>query len=270
MSEENFDFERKVLKRSRQIPVLVDFWAPWCAPCRALGPILESVAERFSDRLALVKINTEEHPDLAARYGVRGIPNVKLFVEGEAVEEFTGALPEEQIVQWIEKALPTPEAKKIREVERLLEEGDSESAEALLEEVLETRPADMKARLLLARSCLFRDPERVLSLLEPIKSGSEGAEMAEVVRVLARLLRLQQDSGALPASPVKELYLKAIEALSRQDFENALENFLQVVQKERSFDDDGARKAAIALFNWLGSDHPLTRKYRPKLAAALY
>ena len=270
MSEENFDFERKVLKRSRQIPVLVDFWAPWCAPCRALGPILESVAERFSDRLALVKINTEEHPDLAARYGVRGIPNVKLFVEGEAVEEFTGALPEEQIVQWIEKALPTPEAKKIRESERLLAEGDSESAEALLEEVLETRPADMKARLLLARSCLFRDPERALSLLEPIKTVSEGAEMAEVVRVLARLLRLRQDPGMLPASSVKELYLKAIEALSRQDFENALEDFLQVVQKERSFDDDGARKAAIALFNWLGSDHPLTRKYRPKLAAALY
>ncbi len=270
MAEQSLNFERDVLDRSHQIPVLVDFWAPWCAPCRALGPVLESVCQRFSDRLGLVKINTEEHPQLAARYGVRGIPNVKLFVGGEPVEEFTGALPEEQIIQWLEKALPTPESKKITEAERLLAGGNLEEAEALLEQVLESNPDASKARLLLARSCLFHNPERASDLVEPVRPSSEGGETAEVVRVLARLLKLRQDPEALPASPVKEAYLRAIDALASQEFEAALENFLRVVQKDRGYDDDGARKAVIALFDWLGSSHPVTRKYRAKLAAALY
>lgn len=264
------DFERDVLERSRKIPVLVDFLAPWCAPCRALGPVLEAVAERYSERLALVKINTEEFPELASRYGVRGIPNVKLFVDGEPVDEFTGALPEAQIVQWLEKAIPGPEARKFQEAEQALAAGDQEKARSLLEQLVESDPEHPRARLLLARSWLLEDPHRAVFLLEPVRPGSDAFEEAEVLRDLARLLLLRETPETLPEEPGKDSYLKAAAALAAQDYQAALENLIEVVEKNRELDNEGARKGIIALFHWLGNNHPLTRQFRSRLASVLY
>src|SRR5215218_2804378 len=102
------NFEALVIEGSKQVPVLVDFWAPWCAPCRALGPILEKLAAEYDGRFVLAKINSDENPALAARYGVRGIPNVKAFVAGEVIDEFSGALPESAVRQFIDNIIPSP------------------------------------------------------------------------------------------------------------------------------------------------------------------
>ena len=100
------EFESAVLQRSREIPVVVDFWAPWCGPCRILGPVIEKLAAEAGNRWELVKLNTEEQPDIAREYGVRGIPNVKMFHGGEPIAEFVGALPEDEIRRWLDAYLP--------------------------------------------------------------------------------------------------------------------------------------------------------------------
>ena len=102
------NFDQQVLERSRELPVLVDFWAAWCGPCRVLGPVLEAMASQTDGRWELAKVDTETHQDVAARYGIRSIPAVKLFVDGEVVDEFVGALPEPQIRAWLERLLPRP------------------------------------------------------------------------------------------------------------------------------------------------------------------
>ena len=112
MSYEVQDFEADVLQRSQKVPVLVDFWASWCGPCRMLGPVLEKLAGEAGGRWELVKINTDDHPDLAAGFDIRGIPAVKLFVDGKVVNEFVGALPEREVRRFLESALPAPSAKQ--------------------------------------------------------------------------------------------------------------------------------------------------------------
>src|SRR5512146_1797389 len=118
MESEVRDFNKDIIERSKTIPVLVDFWAEWCGPCRILGPVLEKLAVKYKNRFELVKVNTDKNQEIAARYGIRGIPNVKLFIDGKVADEFTGALPEPAVEQWLKKAIPgkhTEELKKVRE-----------------------------------------------------------------------------------------------------------------------------------------------------------
>ena len=159
------DFEAEVLDASREKPVLVDFWAPWCGPCRVLGPTLEKLADEHSDAWSLVKVNTDVHQELAQRYRIRGIPAVKLFVDGEVVDEFTGALPGYAIEQWLEKALPSENKARIERAEDAISAGNEAEAESLLREVLKAEPGNPKARVLLAKLIVFDDPDRAAAAL---------------------------------------------------------------------------------------------------------
>ena len=220
MTHEVSDFQTEVLERSRTVPVLVDFWAEWCGPCRILGPTLERLAASASGRWVLAKLNTEEFPDVAMQYGIRSIPNVKLFIDGKPVNEFVGALPEPAIVEWLKKAIP---AKKIPEVETaqtLLESLQFEEAQKLLEPVLETNPDNHQASALLAKAVFFTDPERAVRVVEGIEADSDYHDLAEAIRVFYDLGE-RIAGGALPEGPARESYIEAGEGLLKGEFDSA-------------------------------------------------
>lgn len=256
------DFERDVLAASHERPVLVDFWAAWCGPCRVLGPVLEKL-DAETDAWDLVKIDTEANPALAQQMGIRGIPAVKLFVDGAQTAEFTGALPEPQVRRWLDEHLPSEQKKQLARAESLLADGRTDEARALLEDAVAVASDDADLRLALARLIAFDAPERAADLV----AGQFKPE-AEAVRDLARFLTL--DADALPDAPVRDDYLAAAAALRAGDADTALDRLIAVIQRDRSFDDDGARKAAVALFLLRGEGDPVVQKHRPAFNRSLY
>lgn len=270
MNYDTDNFQKDVIEKSYEIPVLVDFWAEWCGPCKILGPVLERLALQNGDSWMLVKLNTEKYPQIAAQYGIRSIPNVKLFVNGEVKDEFVGALPEHAIVQWLKKALPGKYADELKKAQELLSGQKVEAARKLLNKILSAETDNHLAALLLAQTYLFSNPSEALNLIGKIEEGTEYWEQATPIRMIAGFLLSLEKPDNLPEGDVKADYLNAIKNLKENNFESALQGFIQVMENDRKYDEDGARKACIAIFKLLGEDHPLTRKYRPVFSRALY
>jgi len=270
MAYEVDDFQDDVIETSEETPVVVDFWAPWCGPCRQLSPVLESLAEAADD-WRLVKVNVDDNQQAAQSYGVRGIPAVKLFSGGEVVAEFTGAKPKHAIEKWLDENLPSEEKSRIQEAKAALEDGNHEEAEQLLWPVLEENPNHDEAQVLMARALAFKDPTRAQALADAANVADPTLrQVRESVETIARLLEMADDPSALPDGDAKDTYVDAIDALAGEDFDAALDHFIDVVRVHRDYDDDGARKACIALFTLLGEDHPAVQEHRRTFDMALY
>ena len=269
MSHEIQDFESEVIERSRTVPVLVDFWAEWCGPCKALGPVLERLAENAGGRWVLAKVDTDRHQQIAARFGIRGIPNVKLFIDGAPVNEFTGAMPEQAVVQWLNKALPDPLAGEIVRAEQAIAAGNADEARPVLEAVLQKEPGHEHARVLLARTLLEIHPDRALELVRGLEEDSKEFPMVDAIRTVAGLTEKLAGADALPGGTAKQTYCEGLQALARFDHEQALQHFIAVIRADRYYDDDGARKACVAIFKMLGEEHEITRTYRREFSSAL-
>jgi putative thioredoxin len=261
------DFGREVVERSQQIPVLVDFWADWCQPCKQLTPALEAAVRKFAGRVVLAKVNADQHQQWVQRAGVRGLPNVKLLVGGRVVDEFTGVQPQSAIEQWLEQLLPPPPSDLLADVDALLAEGQIEDAHALLMQAAQDPQAPPGVWLRLGRLLLLQDPDTARQLLQRIAPDAREATDAEaMLRVLAFL---QQPAAELPDSPARAPYLAAQAALAGGDVEAAMQQLIDAVRADRKFIEDGARKRLIDLFDWLGSADELTREYRLRLYDAL-
>jgi len=264
------DFETDVLDRSREVPVVVDFWAEWCGPCKVIGPVLEKLAREADGQWELVKVDTEQHGEIATTYRIRSIPAVKLFVDGEVVDEFVGALPEPAIREWLETALPGPHAARVAEADRLLDEGRDREARDLLGEILESEPGNAAARVLLARSLLCDEPAEARETLEGIDAASSLADTADALRTLAHVLERAADPEDLPDGSAGRAWSEAVRALDRRDWAAALDGFIDVIQLDRTFQEDGARRACLAIFELLGRDHPAVRDRRMAFSNAVH
>ena len=242
VGESNFD--AAVLERSHALPVVVDFWADWCAPCRQLGPVLEREASKRAGRLELVKLDVDANPTLARAYGVQGIPAVKAFHQGRVIAEFVGAQPAAAVAHFLDSLLPS-------EAELLAQKSDEES----LRRALELEPGHSKAAIRLARIVHGRgQQEEALEILGNVR-GSFAADG------LAARIRLERT-----AAPDLS---RAFAALDAGDNEDALDVLIEAIRPARSSRDE-IRRVVVGVLDELGVDDPLATKSRTRLASALY
>ncbi len=267
-------FATEVLERSRSVPVVVDFWAPWCGPCRVLGPIIEKVAAEHAGDVALVKLNTDENPRVAIQYRIQGIPAVKAFIDGRVAAEFVGAIPEPQVRAFFGRLAPSPEAKAAREAEELAEQ-DPAAAEQRLREVLAKSPNNADAIVGLGAILMDRgELDEANDLLERAPTDRR----AKVLRHHIFLDRfadkhededLQGEAARNPTDP-RARYRWGVMLAADGRLDEALEELLESVRLDRSFADAAARKAMLAVFDILGLDHPVTREYQRRLSTVLF
>ena len=259
------DFESAVRARSQSVPVLVDFWAPWCGPCRMLGPALEELAASAAGRWELVKLNTDEQPDVAEDYGIRGIPAVKLFHRGEVIAEFVGALGREDVRRWLDANLPDARLERLEAIMAQWPDRGPALADEL-ERFVAEQPDLALGRLRLAQTIVTRDPARARELAHRGSVEPELADLADDVESLAELV--ENGSGAPEA--VASHLAGARTALREHDLDRALEHLVDAAMRNKSYRNELARRVAVALFRLLGQDHELTRKHQRRLAMAIH
>lgn len=268
------DFTQHVLEESKHRPVVVDFWAPWCGPCKSLKPVLEKLAAEYGGKFLLAKVNADDNQELAARYGVRGIPSVKAFVNGEAVDEFSGVLPENEVRVFLDRLVPSPADELRQQAAAARRAGDMSGALKWLAEASKLDPVHIGVRLDAA--------EIMLDLNEADEAGRLIGSVPDDAdpRVPALKARLQfmgvagEDEAALNARVAAnendlEARLKLANRLvAAGQYEAGMDQLLEIVRRDRSFEDDVGRKTLLSVFNLLGGGE-LVGRYRRLLASAL-
>lgn len=261
-------FQQDVIDASFKTPVVVDFWAVWCQPCRILGPVLEKLEKEANGQWKLVKLNTEEEPELSQHFQIRSIPAVKMIREGKIVDEFIGALSEVEVRQWLEKHLPNESQNQLEMAKAMLEAGNTAKARKMLEAMVKQEPANAEARVLLAALLLPDEIDKAADLVATIADEIPLANKAQAIRTLHRLAHLKETASE--SKDDWELYRRGIAAFKKSKYAEALEAWIELVGRNRQLDDDGARKACVALFSLLGNEHELTQKYHRRFTSSLY
>src|SRR5690606_21008361 len=266
------EFQTAVVDRSRTVPVVVDFWAAWCGPCRVLGPILERAAVRDAGAWELVKVDVDRKQALAMQFGVQGIPTVIGFRDGQPVARFTGALPEASVDEWLRQLVPSSNDKLVSEAEAAIEAGDTDRAESTLRAVLADEPTHRDAALALARLLVEMDrPEEALEISARLPATTEVERIQSRARMLLGAGDLEELAAKVEAAPddaAARLALGRAQAAAGRTAE-ALATLLEVVEARQGEISDDARKSMLDLFDVL-DDQDLISEYRKRLANSLF
>ena len=270
------EFQTAVIDRSREIPVVVDLWAPWCGPCRQLGPVLEDVAEARQGEFELVKINVDENPVSAQQLGARSIPLVVAFRNGAVASQFVGAQPRSAVMKFIDSLMPTKTDQLIAAATSARQAGDMAQAEQYLNEALSEDRQHKGARLELAELLVALERyEEALAALQALPAKPDdavGRLMAEIRTKMAGDVDIADLKQRVDANPDDlDAAISLGQALgAERRFEPALDVLLDAVRRNPSYKDGMARQKVIDLLAVMGPDNPQTREYRQKLARAIH
>ena len=269
------DFSAQVLERSRTLPVLVDFWAPWCGPCRMLGPVLERLAPEVGDRVTIVKLDTDQNPETAARFEIQGIPAVKLFRDGAVVAEFVGAQPEAKVRAFLDIHCPSPAAQHVERAKAAFELGDLEATDRAIGEALVATSDHPGALMLAARVAFARgqlaDADAIAAR---IPTRAREASQAHELRALVDFSRagaagVAATEAAIRPDDLASRYAHAAALAGASRWRDALDVLLAIVETNRRWNDEAARKAMLVVFAVIGPRAPLSDEYRRKLSLLL-
>ena len=273
------NFNQVVIEGSRAVPVLVDFWATWCAPCKTLKPILEKLAEEYQGQFILAKLETESNQEFASQFGIRSVPNVKAFVNGEVVDEFSGALPEGTVREFIDKLIPS-QGQEMQELAiQVYAQGDIAGALQLLLKAAQADPANESIRIDMAT--ILVDASEIDKAKRLIESLSQSTRSGQKVTELLARIEFAEKSKALPDQNTLEIRIQtngndldarlqlANVLIAKQEYALGMDHLLEIIRLDRHYQDDIARKTMLSVFNLLGGQGDLVSAYRRLLASAL-
>ncbi len=282
MSQFAFDvdaanFQQVVMEGSHATPVVIDFWAPWCGPCKALKPILEKLAEDYQGKFILAKIDSDQNPSLAAQFGVKGIPAVKAVVDGQIVDEFSGALPEGAVRAFLDRLVPSPADVLRAQAVALRESGDMEGALATIGQASQLDPGNEAVRLdaaeILAEHGQLDEARQLLnSLSAPAQSEDRATRLATRLNFAQAgkatdEAKLREQIAAQPDDMDARLQLAQL-LIGLKRYAEGMDILLEMIGLDRSWNDDAARKTLLSVFDLLAGD-PLAAQYRRRLASML-
>jgi putative thioredoxin len=257
-----------VLERSRHQPVVVDFWAPWCGPCRMLSPTLERLTKEANGAFALAKINTDENQRLAAQYGVQGIPAVKMFRDGKVIGEFVGALPEPQVREFIKKYAPNQSDLILTAAQDLARAQRWAEAETTYRHALAIDPNNAQIALELGKVLLrLGRGAEAAALLEAIPPAAREAEGAQKLLPAARWMR---PASADETQEIDRISAEAGQLACEGRYAEAMDSLIGILRRNRAYRDGEAKQVMLGLFELLGADDPIVREHQRQLANALF
>lgn len=270
------NFNDAVVQASFEHPVVVDFFAQWCGPCQMLKPMLEKLVQEQD--FVLAKVDIDQSQDLASTYGIEGVPDVRVVHQGQMYQGFVGALPEPQLRQWLDQVMAQLSStgvkseldEQLEAVQTAIATGDTETAKTLIATLMDQYPQERKVAIAAAKFLIAQDrldtAEKLLIFID-----DTDREYGAQARALRELMQLKlQSVDPILNHELDTPFFQAVRQTLSEQYNEALQGFLEITRRDRKYRSDGARKAMITIFDLLGAEHPLTQEYRRNLMQALY